>query len=108
MQVDPADVAPRQAALVHERAHDVSRGDPLPLADPDPVERQPRPAVPVGALRAVAVAGTALRARLRVGLQQQRLLALPGQRERGGDVQLGDVVLADVVGDHLPEELQPG
>ena len=46
-------------------------------------------------------------ARLRLRLEEQRLLAVHDGGQGGGDVDLGHVVLADVVGDHVAEEVDP-
>ena len=116
--LDRAEVAAAEAALVREGADDLARLDAMALADGDPVGRHPavaralaalgalaavvavEAAGPVAAVAAVVEAAPLL---LRLGLEQQRRLALCDDREGGGDIDLGHVVVAHVVGDHVAE-----
>ena len=121
--LDRAEVAAAETALVGERADDLAGLDAVALADGDAIRRQGRslgararrsgavaavvavearrgPVAPVGAIVALDRA-----AALRLGLEQERRLALRDDRERGGDIDLGHVVVADVVGDDVAESL---
>ena len=112
MDLDGAEVAPAQAALVRERADNLPRLHLVALAHGDAVRGDGAaatagaalapvavvPAVARTAIRTVAPRGTRARGALaRFGVEQQGGVALGDHGERCGDVGLGNVVVVDVV-----------
>ena len=106
------EVAAREAALVGQRADDLARLDLVALADLEAVRRHrlaaarlPRMTVGLAGVGRPLVEGAGGALGLR--LEQERLLAVHHRGEGGSHVDLGDVVLTDVVGHDVAEEVDP-
>ena len=113
--VDVPEVPAGEPALVGERADDLARLDLVALADREAVGRHLDVGAATGAslgLLAAAALGALLAGvevatcGLALGLHVERVVAVHDRRQGSGDVDLGHVVLGDVVGDHVAEEVE--